>query len=348
MKQIKKVLCCTLLLCMVLPMLPVTAFAQWLFTTNVDAFEYGYNSSVDEIYFTENVSVIGERAFEYCKNLKKITFEGDAPSIGFWAFRGVTATVYYPINNSTWTASVRQNYGGTLNWKPYCRSHVYITQVVTKPTCTEDGKELKICVNCSYSYYATIKAPGHTFSGNTCTVCGYTKFEDVPSNAYYFDAVQWAVENKITAGTSATTFSPEAPCTRAQAVSFLWRAAGCPIPTNIHTPFTDVVGGSYYETAVLWAVENKITSGTSATTFSPDATCTRGQIVSFLYRAFGEPGSANSTYTDVPADAYYADAVSWAVANGVTAGTGDGKFSPDTTCTRGQIVTFLYRCRDKI
>ena len=156
------------------------------------------------------------------------------------------------------------------------------------------------------------------------------------------------MENKITAGTSDTTFSPDAPCTRAQAVSFLWRAAGRPTPTSSQMAFTDVAPDSYYRTAVLWAVENKITSGTSATTFSPDATCTRAQIVSFLCRAFGEPGSTDTPFTDVAPDAYYAGAVSWAVANGVTAGTGDGKFSPDADCTRGQIVSFLYRCRDKM
>ena len=169
-------------------------------------------------------------------------------------------------------------------------------------------------------------------------------FTDVPSGAYYEDAVVWAVKKGITSGTSATTFNPDGSCTRAQAVTFLWRAAGSPEPKSAAMPFTDVPAGSYFEKAVLWAVENGITKGTSDTTFSPDASCTRAQIVTFLWRAGGSPAvSGNSAFSDVAADAYYAAAVAWAEKNGVTGGIGGGLFGSDNTCTRAQIVTFLHR-----
>lgn len=168
-------------------------------------------------------------------------------------------------------------------------------------------------------------------------------FTDVPSGAFYAAAVQWAVEKGITAGTSTATFSPDAPCTRAQIVTFLWRAAGSPRVSG-NTPFTDVASGSLYYDAVLWAVSNGITAGTSASIFSPDDTCTRAQAVSFLYRYEKSPAaSGGSSFADVDAGAYYANAVSWAVGRGVTVGTSATTFGPDDTCTRGQIVTFLYR-----
>ena len=167
-------------------------------------------------------------------------------------------------------------------------------------------------------------------------------FADVPADAYYADAVKWAVEQGITSGTSATTFSPDMSCTRAQIVTFLWRANGSPKADGAN-PFTDVSADAYYYDAVLWAVKEGITSGTSATTFSPDATVTRGQTVTFLYRAAGAPAVTGGSFADVAADAYYADAVAWAVKEGITSGTGGNSFSPDAPCTRGQIVTFLYR-----
>ena len=171
-------------------------------------------------------------------------------------------------------------------------------------------------------------------------------FVDVKEGAYYYDAVLWAVEQKITSGTSATTFSPDASCTRAQMVTFLWRAAGSPKAENGKNPFTDVKADAYYYDAVLWAVEKGVTSGTSATTFSPDATVTRGQTVTFLYRNAGSPEvSGTMPFTDVEADAYYAKAVQWAVQQKITTGTSETTFSPMSDCTRGQIVTFLYRAK---
>ena len=169
-------------------------------------------------------------------------------------------------------------------------------------------------------------------------------FYDVPNNAYFYEAVKWAVKNGITTGVGNDLFAPEQPCTRAQIVTFLWRAAGSPEPKGTAAGMTDVVSGSYYEKAVAWAIENGITTGTTATTFSPDATCTRGQSVTFLHRAL--KGTAPTTvngFTDVAADAFYADAVAWAVESGVTNGTTDSTFSPNNGCTRAQIVTFLYR-----
>ena len=173
-------------------------------------------------------------------------------------------------------------------------------------------------------------------------------FTDVKAGAYYEDAVKWAVDKAVTSGKTVTTFAPNESCTRAQAVTFLWRAAGSPEPTASEMTFTDVKADSYYYKAVLWAVENKITSGMSDTLFAPDATCSRSQIVTFLYRMQNSPESkAENPFTDVKADAYYANAVLWAVENGVTTGASATTFDPAGDCTRGQIVTFLYRCLSK-
>ena len=173
-------------------------------------------------------------------------------------------------------------------------------------------------------------------------------FLDVPNGAYYADAVLWAVKNGITGGTSATTFAPDAPCTRAQAVTLLWRAAGSPAPKNTEMPFTDVPADSYYAQAVLWAVENGITGGTSENTFSPDANCSRGQIVAFLWRSKQSPAIATANpFVDVDAEAYYHNAVLWAAGEGITGGTSASTFSPNAACTRAQIVTFLYRALHK-
>ena len=171
-------------------------------------------------------------------------------------------------------------------------------------------------------------------------------FVDVATGSYYEDAVDWAVGNGITQGTDATHFAPDGICTRAQAVAFLWRAAGSPKPETRTMPFADVPAGSYYYDAVLWAVENDITKGTSDTTFSPNMTCTRAQIVAFLWRSEKSPaaGTANP-FADVKSTAYYADAVLWAVKENITRGTTNTTFSPDADCTRSQIVTFLWRCK---
>jgi len=173
---------------------------------------------------------------------------------------------------------------------------------------------------------------------------GSNPFSDVAGGAYYNEAVRWAVKNGVASGTDAKHFSPDAACTRGQAVTFLWRAAGCPAPALAENPFTDVKPTDYCYDAVLWAVQTGVAKGTSASTFSPDAPCTRGQIVTFLYRAAGSPsGYGNSGYVDVPETSYCAAPVAWAVALRVTSGTSAITFSPDALCTRAQIVTFLYR-----
>lgn len=209
----------------------------------------------------------------------------------------------------------------------------------------KNGKEIKLTRKSDSKY--TFKMP----SGKVTVEATFAEIEafenpftDVAEGAYYYDAVLWAAENGITGGTSATTFSPAVTCTRAQTVTFLWRAAGSPEPETTVCPFTDVTPDKYYYDAVLWAVENGITSGTSATTFSPNATVTRAQNVTFLWRwAESSAVEAVNPFTDVAADMYYHDAVLWAADEGITAGTSATTFSPDDPCLRSQIVTFLYR-----
>ena len=178
---------------------------------------------------------------------------------------------------------------------------------------------------------------------------GAAAFSDVDGGLYYAAPIAWAVERGITTGTSESTFSPDSLCTRGQIITFLWRAAGSPKPTSSNNPFIDVKAGAYYYDAVLWAVEKGITSGTSATTFSPNTVCTRGQTVTFLWRAAGSPKAASSTnpFSDVQSGAYYYDAVLWAVEQKVTSGTSATTFAPGSTVTRGQTVTFLYRSQGK-
>ena len=167
-------------------------------------------------------------------------------------------------------------------------------------------------------------------------------FYDVPNDAYFYEAVKWAVKSGVTNGLTDTMFGPYESCTRAQIVTFLWRAAGSPEPKTASS-FTDVPVSTYYAKAVAWAVENGITNGMTETTFAPDATCTRGQSVTFLYRALKGTASGSANFTDVKSDAFYADAINWAVANNVTNGTSNTTFSPNADCTRAEIVTFLYR-----
>lgn len=209
----------------------------------------------------------------------------------------------------------------------------------------KDGKEIKLTKKNDTQY--TFAMPASKVEIKATFMDGNAMlnyFVDVKANDYFYDAVLWAAQKGITSGTDAVHFTPDGVCSRAQAVTFLWRAAGSPAPRSVSMPFTDVSKGSYYETAVLWAVENGITKGTSDTTFSPDATCSRAQIVTFLWRSQKSPavGSLNP-FTDVSANAYYTDAVLWAVEENITKGTTATTFSPDTDCTRAQIVTLLYR-----
>ena len=207
----------------------------------------------------------------------------------------------------------------------------------------KDGKELKLTDKGDGKYSFTMPDGKVEIKAVFAKKVETSPFDDVSADAYYNQAVQWAQEKGITDGISSNLFGPKQPCTRSQIVTFLWRAAGSPEPKSTAAGMTDVVPGSYYAKAVAWAVENGITTGTAEGTFSPDATCTRAQAVTFLARAQNAKATGKTAFSDVPADSYFADAVAWAQANGVTTGTSETTFSPDNDCTRAQIVTFLYR-----
>ena len=242
-------------------------------------------------------------------------------------------------------------------------------------TCTTDGSYdiVVYCTVCGEEISrdtVTVDAIGHNYTSEvttaathstagvmtyTCTVCGATKtetiakvtflFDDVKdSSVYYYDAVYWAYDNGITTGTSDTLFSPSADCTRAQFVTFLYRLAGSPTPTTTSCKFTDISASGYYYKAVLWAAENGVTEGTTSTTFSPNVKITRAQAVTMIYRYAGSPSvSTTNPFTDTSSSAYYYNAMLWAVKNGITSGTSKTTFSPNTTCSRAMMVTFLYR-----
>ncbi len=224
---------------------------------------------------------------------------------------------------------------------------------VTEPTCTAAGYTTYTC-SCGESYKDNYtNALGHNYKNGKCIRCGAvdsnynptSSFVDVSSTSYCYDAVQWAVGNGITNGTDSTHFSSNRACTRAQVVTVLWRAAGEP-SVSARVNFVDVSTSSVYYKAIKWAVANGITKGTDATHFSPDATCTRGQVVTFMHRAANEPYVRGvGGFVDVAYGSYCYNAVQWAVAEGITNGTDIAHFSPNATCTRGQVVTFLYRAQ---
>ena len=285
------------------------------------------------------------------------SFDKDTTVYAHWTYTGSTGgggggVTAYPITvksakNGDVTASHKSAAKGTTITLTVDPDKGYVLDTLT----VLDGKDkdLKLTEKngkFTFTMPASKVTVAATFKAAAPT--GKNPFIDVPAGSYYEDAVIWAVDKGITAGTSATTFNPNGICTRAQAVTFLWRAAGSPAAKSSAMPFTDVKAGSYYETAVLWAVENGITKGSSETMFSPDATCTRAQIVTFLWRSQKSPaaGMANP-FADVAADTYYIDAVLWAVKHNITVGTTFSIFSPDEECTRAQIVTFLYRAHNK-
>ena len=264
---------------------------------------------------------------------------------------GGSSTPTYPVTKPSKTENGSVNISSTSAKRG---SIVTITvtpdagYVLDKLTVTDkDGKELSLTKKSDTEYTFVMPA------GKVEITPSFVKqaeepsrvFVDVKTGDYFYDAVQWAVGTGITNGTSAETFSPEAPCTRAQIVTFLWRAAGSPV-VNYAMDLSDVAGDAYYAEAVRWALSEGITTGTSDHTFSPDAVCTREQAVTFLYRAAGSPAvSGESAFEDVGADAYYARAVAWAAQNGVTNGISQALFGTGSDCTRAQIVTFLYRAQ---
>ena len=206
----------------------------------------------------------------------------------------------------------------------------------------KNGKELKLTDKGNGKYIFTMPASKVEINATFVKEVETSPFSDVSTSAYYYEAVKWAQEKGITGGIGNGLFGPNQPCTRAQIVTFLWRAAGSPEPKAMSS-FADVSTDAYYAKAVAWAVENGITTGTGDGKFSPDATCTRAQSVTFLFRAIGKLVDSKAEFSDVLTDSYYANAVAWAVENGVTNGIGDGLFGPDNSCTRAQIVTFLFR-----
>ena len=247
----------------------------------------------------------------------------------------VTVSTEAAVGGSTVTVTVKPDSGYTLGG-------ITVTD--------SEGNELSLTDNGNGAYTFTMPSGKVEIHVTFAEDGSLNPFQDVPSDAYYFEAVNWAVANNVTNGTSETTFSPNVGCTRAQVVTFLWRAAGQPEPTEGTNPFTDVKEGTYYYKAVLWAVEKGITNGTSETTFDPDETCTRAQIVTFLWRREGKPAptGANNPFADVKPSAYFGSAVLWAVEKGITNGTSETTFEPNEDCTRAQVVTFLFRAdRDK-
>lgn len=253
--------------------------------------------------------------------------------------------------NSDNTVAVPSTPNGTVTVNPSTASKGETVTITTKPSegyelgsievLDKNGDALKL-KDLGSGKFSFVMPDGKVSVEAEFVKTAPTSFVDVPANAYFADAVKWAADKGITNGLPDTMFGPYASCTRAQIVTFLWRAAGSPEPKTMSS-FTDVPASAYYAKAVEWAVENGITDGMTETTFAPDATCTRGQSVTFLHRALGKKVESSANFTDVKSDAFYADAINWAVANNVTNGTSNTTFSPNADCTRAEIVTFLYR-----
>ena len=232
-------------------------------------------------------------------------------------------------------------------------SHSYAYSHTVPATCAEEGCEVYVCSGCGLSRTEVlpIDPEGHAWEGTVCTACGDTRmtpFDDVQEESFYEAPVAWAVARGITNGISESEFGSLATCNRAQVVTFLWRAADCPEPTAVENPFVDVQAGSFYEKAVLWAVETGITNGTDATHFGPGGDCNRASVVTFLWRAAGKPAASGTIpFTDVPANSWYAEPVLWALENGITNGISATEFGATAACNRAQVVTFLYRAFGK-
>ena len=251
-----------------------------------------------------------------------------------------SVTIPNKTENGTVTVSPRSAEKGdtvTITAKPDSGYQLDDLTVTDK-----NGKELKLTDKGNGKYTFTMPAGKVEIKATFVKEVETSPFSDVSTSAYYYEAVKWAQEKGITGGIGNGLFGPNQPCTRAQIVTFLWRAAGSPEPKSMSS-FADVSMDAYYAKAVAWAVENGITTGTGDGKFSPDATCTRAQSVTFLFRAIGKLVDSKAEFSDVLTDSYYANAVAWAVENGVTNGIGDGLFGPDNSCTRAQIVTFLFR-----
>lgn len=289
-------------------------------------------------------------AFPSGAKINYVMISGEYGSVASRAFAGVTATIVYPQNGTKWNDMVGSNFGGTLSWEGY-DNHVHeLSSKVVAPTCSERGYTVYTCTACGESFTDNyVAALGHHFVNGVCTRCTKENpFSDIKaegSHKPYTDAILWAAEQEITTGYGDGTFRPDADCTRAQVVTFLWRAAGSPEPKSGANPFNDVNKNDqrpYYK-AILWAVEKGITTGLTATEFSPNGTCTRAQFVTFLWRYMDKPANSGiNPFTDVAENHYY-QAILWAYESGVTTGYGNGIFRPNIACSRAQVVTFIYR-----
>ena len=283
-------------------------------------------NNVKKIVIGSGITSIGRAAFQGCAYVKSVDIANGVTKICRGAFTQCWAleSVIIPtsVNTIEMAAFGTTISGSTMDDVYYCGSAAQWGRISI-------GEHNDSLLKASFHY---------NYDPNM-------NFTDVAAGSYCYDAVQWAVANGITNGTDATHFSPNAGCTRGQVVTFLWRAAGEPVVSG-NVGFVDVAAGSYCYNAVQWAVAKGITKGTDTTHFSPNATCTRGQVVTFMYRAAGEPAVGGSVgFVDVAAGSYCCNAVQWAVANGITKGTDTTHFSPNATCTRGQVVTFLYRAQ---
>ena len=313
----------------------VTIIARGVFQDRAD---------VTSITFPSSLTDIGPSAFQNCTGLTSITFPDNITMIEMGAFTGCTGLTTVTLPNRiteisqgvfascTNLTSITIPQSVTTIWMGAFGSSTNLKDVYYAGTQEQWGNINIMLANepldSATIYYnsAPAEAPASPFT-------------DVPADAYYSDAVEWAVDQGITSGTTDSTFSPDKTCTTAEIITFLWRASGSPAASG-GNPFSDVPAGAYYEQAALWAHENGLVSGS---VFQGDTPCTRAATVTYLWKLAGQPAAGASGFTDVPDGSDYAQAVAWAVQEGVTSGTGDSTFSPDTTCTRGQIVTFLHR-----
>lgn len=337
-------------------------------------------SMLNHVELSTRMTAIGESAFQNCSALQSLTIPDAITSIGANAFSGCAALTTVMTNNFINTVE-GPAFDGCNNLTLYGYDGSYMQAYAAAyniPFKIIPGTEDTV-----NSIESVTSAPGFDKDGKPCTVVTITmtngdveefyiydgedgqdgedgkdgedgedgqdgeiiivpSFSDVPADSYYSDAVNWAVANGITTGTGNGEFSPDDGCSRAQIVTFLWRAMGSPEPTG-SSSFNDVPADSYYGKAAQWALENGITTGVGGSSFGSNSTVTRAEVVTFLWRAAGSPAVSVGSFADVDSGAYYADAVAWAVANGITTGTGESTFSPNAGCTRAQIVTFLYR-----
>ena len=318
---------------------------------------FSFNSSLQTVTFGPNVTSIGKGAFAYCTSLSRVSLPASLEIIRQGAFFNCGLShALYATDKVVWEDVLIESENDTLTDAPYFHynatdwdSHVTVKSGAPA-TCTEAGNVTYTCP-CGYEWTEEQSALGHDYVDGRCSRCGMwnpelNPFGDVQEGKYYYNAVLWAItrEPPVTNGTDDTHFSPNKTCTRGQVVTFLWNALGQPEPDLNDNPFVDVKPGKYYTKPVLWAYQTGVTTGTDATHFNPNGECTRGQVVTFLWKAMGqpEPQSSNNPFADVKDGKFYYKAVLWAVENGITNGTSATTFSPNKVCTRGQVVTFLY------